>query len=150
MTVMIDSFFGIHPYVIRSGLWAKMKPGEKDLYIYLMERSEYFCTRQLRAKDCEIRKSVELSPRTACNARKKLQERGLIQYVAGLGNVYTYIICDPRTGKPYPADPKTPMVMPKQSRGKTRAEPAKALLPSQQAPPQSETLSQSHGIAIKF
>jgi hypothetical protein len=30
VTVMLDSFFGIHPHVVRSGLWAKMKPGEKD------------------------------------------------------------------------------------------------------------------------
>lgn len=115
MTVMIESFFGIHPFVVRSGVWAKMKPSERSLYVYLMERSEFYCSREFQAKDDDLRSSVGLSSRAACNARKKLQEYGLIQYKAGQGNRYTYTICDPKTKQPYPGDPKVPMRMPKGS-----------------------------------
>lgn len=111
---MIDSFFGIHPFVVRSGLWAKLKPGEVNLYVYLLAESERRCTRQLTVTDLEV-KLVGTASRTLCNARKKLQECGLIQYERGLGNRYKYIICNPKTGQPYPGDPRKPMVVPKRS-----------------------------------
>lgn len=50
VTVMIDSFFGVHPAVVRGGLWSKMKPGEKDLYVYRRGNTptnriaNYFCS----------------------------------------------------------------------------------------------------------
>ena len=53
MTLMIDRFFGVHPDVVRSGTWGRMKPGEKDLYIFLMEDSERRCTRRLVVTDAE-------------------------------------------------------------------------------------------------
>jgi hypothetical protein len=113
---MIDSFFGVHPYLFRSGLWRKMKPGEKELYLYLMEESERCCTRQLTATDAQVRRVVGAASRTLCNARKKLKEHGLIHFKAGQGNRYTYVICNPRTSLPYPGDPRTPIVMPKRGR----------------------------------
>lgn len=116
MTVMIDSFFGVHPHVVRSGLWAKLKPGEQSLYIYLLEESERLCTRQLTATDGQVRMTVGTASRTLCNARKKLQEYGLIQYERGQGNKYEYTICNPKTGRPYPGDPRDPIVVPKRSR----------------------------------
>jgi hypothetical protein len=113
VTVMIDSFFGVHPCLVRSGQWAKMKPGEKDLYLFLMEESERRCTRDLTATDVQITVAVGTASRTLCNARKKLQEYGLIRYNAGHGNRYRYVICDPKTGEPYPGDPRQPLVVPK-------------------------------------
>ncbi len=106
MTVMLDSFFGLHQHVVRSGQWAKMKPGEKDLYVYLMEESERHRTRLIKATDPAIQALVGAAPRTLCNARKKLREYGLILYKAEQGNRYAYTICNPRTGTPYPGDPK--------------------------------------------
>lgn len=106
LTVMLDSFFGLHPHVVRAGLWAKMKPGEKDLYVYLMEESERRRTRLIIATDASIRALVGVAARTLCNARKKLREYGLILYQAKQGNRYAYTICDPTTGAPYPGDPK--------------------------------------------
>ena len=111
---MIDSFFGIHPWVVRSGLWAKLKPGEVNLYIYLLEESERRCTRQLTVTDEEV-KTVGTASRTLCNARKKLQEHGLIRYEIGQRNQYKYTICDPKTRQPYPGDPRQPMTVPKRS-----------------------------------
>jgi hypothetical protein len=116
VTVMIDAFFGMHPHLVRSGLWRKLKPGEKDLYVYLMEESERCCTREIRVTDAQVREGVGAAPRTLCNARKKLKEYGLIHFKAGQGNRYTYIICNPKTGLPYPGDPHTPMVMPRRRR----------------------------------
>jgi hypothetical protein len=116
VTVMIDSFFGVHPYVLRSGIWRKMKPGEKDLYLYLMEESERCCTREITATDAQVRLSVGAASRTLCNARKKLQEYGLIHHKSGQGNKYTYVICNPKTGQPYPGDPRLPIVVPKRNR----------------------------------
>jgi hypothetical protein len=104
---MIDQFFGIHPAVIRSGLWAKMRPGEKDLYVYLMEQSERYCTRELKRTDEEIHAGVGAPARTLCRARKCLAELGLIQYQKTGGNKVLYVICDPTTRAPYPGSPRT-------------------------------------------
>jgi hypothetical protein len=93
-----------------------MKPGEKDLYLFLMEESERRCTRELTATDAEVTATVGAASRTLCNARKRLQEYGLIRYQASLGNRYRYVICDPNTGEPYPGDPRHPMVVPKKGR----------------------------------
>jgi hypothetical protein len=109
MTVMIDKFFGVHPQVVRSGSWASMKPGEQNLYIYLMAESERRCTRELETTDAKILELVGVAPRTLCNARKKLSERGLIQCRPQGGNRYKYLICNPETGLPYPGDPKIPI-----------------------------------------
>lgn len=121
MTVMLDSFFGIHPFVVRSGLLVRMKPGEIKLYIYLMEESERLRTRLLVVTDGQIRKSVGTASRTLCNARKKLQELGLVSYRSVVGNRYEYTINNPKTGKPYPGDPRTPIVVPKRQRLQTPA-----------------------------
>lgn len=119
---MIDSFFGVHPYLLRSGIWRRMKPGEKDLYLYLMEESERRCTREIMATDAQVTIAVGAASRTLCNARKTLQERGLIQHTSGQGNKYTYVICDPKTGRPYPGDPRVPLVVPRRNRS-TQKEP---------------------------
>ena len=115
---MIDSFFGVHPYVLRSGQWGKMKPGEKDLYLYLLEESERRCTREIAATDAQITSLIGTASRTLCNARKKLVEYGLITCKAGLGNRYTYAICNPKTCLPYPGDPRTPITVPRRERTK--------------------------------
>jgi len=106
---MLDKFFGVHPHVTRSGLWAKMKPGEKDLYIYLMAESERCCTREMKRTDAQITVGVGVAGRTLCNARKRLQEFGLVRCQKGEGNKYVYSICNPVTGEPYPGDPKEPL-----------------------------------------
>jgi hypothetical protein len=103
----------VHPYLLRSGLWRDMKPGEKDLYLYLMEESERRCTREITATDAQVRAAVGAASRTLCNARKRLQEYGLIHHKSGQGNKYTYVICNPRTGQPYPGEPRAPIVVPK-------------------------------------
>jgi hypothetical protein len=157
---MIDSFFGVHPWVVRSGLWAKLKPGEVNLYVYLLEESERRCTRQLTVTDQDV-ETVGTASRTLCNARKKLQEYGLIQCELGEGNKYTYTICNPKTGQPYPGRPNEPMVVPKRSRSQdkdtAKITPSPATVASQplSAKPQARTQPkelplESHGLPGVF
>lgn len=134
MTVMFDSFFGVHPHLVRSGIWARMKAGEKDLYIFLCHQSEKFQTREFSATDAQVRDGVGAASRTLCDARKRLQEKGLVRYRAGHGNKYQYTMCNPRTLEPYPGDPRDRVDKPKnRDRPKTAAEPtsesARQILP---------------------
>ncbi len=107
VTVMFPGYFGIPHQVIRGGLWAKMKPSEQSLYVCLLHESERCSTRELQRTDAQLGDLSGLSTRAFCNARKKLQERGLISYKRGRGNGYAYTICDQHTGRPWPGHPKT-------------------------------------------
>ena len=107
MTVMLDRFFGVHPAVIRSGLLIELTPSAVNLYLYIMERSEFFCSRELHLTDSDIEAALKVSQRTLTRDRQQLNEHRLIQSNRrGLGYRYTYTICDPMTGQPYDGDPK--------------------------------------------
>jgi hypothetical protein len=106
MTTMFDKFFGMPHYVIRSGIWAAMKPGEQSFYTCLLHDSERYRTRELQRTDAQICGLAGLSSRACRDARIKLQERGLVRYKRGSGNVYVYTLCNPETGEPWPGDPK--------------------------------------------
>lgn len=110
MTVMIDRFFGLPQSLIRSGVWANMKPSEWSLYVCLMHDSEQYRTRELVRTDAQLCQSTGMSSRALCDARKKMQERGLVVCERTTGNVYLYTICNPDTGQPYPGHPKTPVL----------------------------------------
>jgi|GraSoiStandDraft_57_1057295.scaffolds.fasta_scaffold312120_1 hypothetical protein len=103
---MFDRYFGIPQHVIRSGLWANMKPSQQSLYICLMHESERCSTRLLRRPDASLCELSGLSSRAFCDARKKLQEIGLIQCRRGAGNIYLNTICNPENGLPWPGAPK--------------------------------------------
>src|SRR5436309_1426532 len=115
MTTMVDRFFGVSQHVIRCGLFSEMREGEIRLYVCLMYESERCTTRKLTLTDAQIREIVGAAGRTVCNARKRLQEFGLIKYESIPGKGYVYIICDPVTHEPYPGDPKKPIVYQKKS-----------------------------------
>jgi hypothetical protein len=147
VTVMIPTFFGIHPHVIRSGLWARMKPGEKDLYIALMEISERWCTREIRATDAEIAEAVGVEPRTLCNARKKLCEYGLVRCGDLTRAGHLYIICKPESGLPYPGDPKTPI---KYQRKASESNGAERPRPVQTDPETTLKSAKPYGMKLEF
>lgn len=62
MSVMIPLFFGLHREVIKSGLWAKMRPGEKDRIL------------AARNRVCQHGRSIRFKRETA----DKLIERGTV------------------------------------------------------------------------
>lgn len=115
MTVMFDRFFGVPQQIIRSGLWAKMKPTEQSVYICLLHESERYRSRELARTDYQLREIVGVSSRALCNARKKLVERRLVQCVRRTGNVYVYTLCNLETGLPWPGNPKTPVLYQKKT-----------------------------------
>jgi hypothetical protein len=116
MTVMIGRFFGMPQELIRSGIWKQMRPGEKDLYVCLLHRSERYRTRTITISDATVEEEVGAATRTCCNARKKLQERGLITYKREKGSSYTYELCDPKARQPYPLPTDVPVIAPKEKR----------------------------------
>ena len=103
---MFDRSFGMPQHVVRTGLWAKLKPSEQNLYVCLMHESERFSTRTIRRNDAALCRISGLSSRAFCNARKKLQEFRLIECHRGVGNIYVYTISNPETGIPWPGSPK--------------------------------------------
>jgi replication initiation and membrane attachment protein DnaB len=106
VTVVVERYFGVPQQVIRRGTWAKLKPSEQSLYICLLHDSERYSSRELRRTDAQMTELTGVSSRALCDARKKLQEHGLIQYRRSSGNVYVYAICNPETKLPWPGDPK--------------------------------------------
>jgi hypothetical protein len=106
MTTMFDKFFGMPHYVVRSGIWAAMKPSEQSLYTCLCHDSERYRTRELQRTDAQICELAGLSSRACRDARIKLAERGLVRYKRGSGNVYVYTLCNPETSEPWSGDPK--------------------------------------------
>jgi hypothetical protein len=115
VTQMFPQFFGVPQEIIRNGLFARMKPGEVNLYVYLAHESERYSSRRIKRTDAQITEGAGVASRTLCNARKKLQEYGLIQVAKADGNKYIYTFCDPMTGLPYSGDPKTPVRYQKKS-----------------------------------
>jgi hypothetical protein len=114
--------------------------GEKDLYTFLSFESQRCCTLEIVATDADIRAKVGAAPRTLCNARKRLQEKGLILYRAGRGNRYRYVLCDPTTREPYAGDPRDPITVPKRGRMATPKKPALAVVADQQILPVSTNI----------
>ena len=154
---MIERYFGIPQYVIRSGLWTQMRPSEWSLYVCLLHESERYSTRKLQKTDATLCKLAGLSSRAFCNARKKLQEYKLVICERGRGNIYSYTICNPETGLPWPGDPKARIPYVKKQTAGAGPE-ALRPVPKQEAredpitpscKPESRPI-QSYGIPISF
>lgn len=151
--MMIERFFGQPQELVGEGILKKLKPGELILYTYLMWKSERCCSRVVKAKDSEITAAVGVASRTLCNARKKLQELGLMLYQAGPGNIYIYTVCDAKTRQPYPGDPTTKIEY--QKRASKRSEdvkPASPLgtTPTRKAPKSADERPETYGVPLDF
>jgi hypothetical protein len=150
MTTMFAEFFGMPQRVIRSGIWAKMKPSERSLYVCLFHDSERYRTRELQRTDSQICELAGLSSRACRDARIKLAERGLLRYKRGSGNVYVYTLCNPGTGEPWPGDPKKPIRYIKKANPITSADagsvPPTTDLRKRDQPPRGDI----HGIPLSF
>ena len=113
MSVRMYPWFGVPPGLIKSGLYLKLSPSDKDLCLYLYWKSDRWSSRQFEARDREIIRYMGLSLRSLCDARKKLSKLGIARCERTLGGLYTYTLCDLSTGQPYLGDPKHPIVRPK-------------------------------------
>src|SRR5208283_492914 len=95
--------------VMNSGLFGKLKQGAQVVYIFLMAQSDARSSREITATDSEIATKMGIGLSTVSRGRQKLIEYGLVVCKLGAGCKYTYTICDPETGKPYPGNPKVPI-----------------------------------------
>jgi hypothetical protein len=139
---MFPLFFGVPQSVVRLGALAELKPTELKLYLGLLHESERYRTRELRRTDAKLRELVGGSERAFRNARIKLQERGLIQFRAGLGNVYVYILCDPETSQPWPGTSKVPF---RYVRKADQSKPANGTVKTN-----AEVPDTPHGVSVRF
>jgi hypothetical protein len=134
VTTMIDKWFGIPQRLVRGGIWADMTPSEQGMYVWLLHESERYHSREFTRPDAQLCAAMGVSSRSVCDARKKIQERGLVICERATGNVYRYVICNPETRQPYPGDPKVRVDLPK----KRSLEPDGDGLAQQAAPPPVE------------
>jgi len=84
-----------------------MRGSSLFLYLFLCRTSDRKSSLQFKANDKEISEQTGASPRALCDARRNLATLGLIHCERCPGGVYTYSLCDPETGRPFPGDPKT-------------------------------------------
>lgn len=84
-----------------------MRGSSLFLYLFLCRTSDRKSSLQFKASDKEISEQTGASPRALCDARKNLAMLGLVHCERCPGGVYTYSLCDPETGQPFPGDPKT-------------------------------------------
>jgi hypothetical protein len=106
MSIRIPRFFGLDPVIVDEGFVKNLSGASVRLFLFLMRKSDRFSSRQFPASDKEIVEMVGGSASALAVARKKLRISGLIDYNRDTGGLYTYVICDPSTGKPYPGDPR--------------------------------------------
>lgn len=99
-------FFPVPWHPVRIGILRLMKGSEAKLWLALMHDFERYRTRELIRTDAQLKDLCCVSPRALRDARIKLQEYGLVLLKRGVAGMYRYTLCDPRTGEPFPGDPK--------------------------------------------
>jgi hypothetical protein len=99
-------FFTVPSYSVRIGVLRIMKGSEAKLWMALMHEFERYSTRELIRTDAQLKELSGVSARALRDARIKLQEYDLVSLRRGVAGMYRYVLCDPRTGDPFPGDPK--------------------------------------------
>lgn len=106
MSVRIPRWFGFPPELIDNGQVASMSESDLRLCLYLYGKSDRCSSRRFEAKDKDITCKVGISQRSLRDARKHLVQFGIIAIERESGGCFVYTLCDPKTGQPYPGDPK--------------------------------------------
>ena len=102
---MIPRYFGKPPELYESPRCLGMSHATARLYDFLFWLSHRHSSLQFDVLDEEITTLADLSKGTLAYARKDLSKRGLI-VCRRLPRGYTYVLCDAKTGEPYPGGPK--------------------------------------------
>lgn len=90
MTVEIGGWTKVPNKLFASGEAARLGPSPTVLYVALCEHANRSGKNTFKASDRAIAADTGLSPRTICDARKRLFERGLVKYVREKGQSYLY------------------------------------------------------------
>jgi hypothetical protein len=106
MTCKFPHFGGYPKPLFDLGYWARMSGGAKGVYITLCDESDNRSTRRFKLKDPELAELSGVSKRRLGDARTELSEMGMVVCEREPGGLFTYELCNPKTGRPYPGDPK--------------------------------------------
>lgn len=106
MSVRFPRWFGVPPELFELGHVAAIGDGAVRLYVFLCWISDRKSSRMFEIKDSYIAERTGLSKRSLSSARKQLSGRGLTFCSRDQGGHYTYTLCDLKTGRPFPGDPK--------------------------------------------
>jgi len=106
LAVRIRRWFGVPPELFETGIIKKMSASDHLLYTYLCWHSDRHSSRQFRVVAKEVAKSTEMSLRSISTARSHLCKLGLVCCDKLPDGTFTYTLCDVRTRKPYPGDPR--------------------------------------------
>lgn len=109
MTVMFSEFFGVPHGVVRSGKLHDLSGSAFKLYAALCYESERYRTREFTRKTGQLRALVGCSRNSHAKARAELIKAGLIEADEYGAEGFVYRLCDPKTGKPWPGDPRIPI-----------------------------------------
>jgi hypothetical protein len=117
---MIPYWYGKPREIYNTPRFIKMSHATARLYDFLLWMSDRRSSRKFDVTDEEITNRTTIAKRTLAISRKDLEQRGLI-VCDRLPRGYSYQLCDPETGLPYPGDPKAKIV-PKKKPLPVRAE----------------------------
>lgn len=137
MTTMIPYWYGKPREFYDSPSFINMSHATARLYDFLFWMSDRRSSRKFDVLDEDITERTTLAKRTLALARKDLTERRLI-VCNRLPRGYSYVICDPSTGEPFPGDPKA-KVIPKKKPSNAAPAPAPAAVTPSAVPTKTTT-----------
>ncbi len=112
-SVEIGPFTKIPNRLFGSGMARMLKPSATLLYLALCDHGNRHGDNIFKASDRALASDTTLSPRTICNARKRLVESGLITCAREQGQSYSYVLLVPTlTWKPM-AERQRPKLSPR-------------------------------------
>jgi hypothetical protein len=106
VTFKFPRYSGFPIELLSLGHWAQMSGGAKGLYIVLCGASDRRSSRRFELKDEDVVKMAGVSRGTLNAARKELSEMGMVVCDREPGGRFTYTLCNPKTGRPFPGDPR--------------------------------------------
>jgi hypothetical protein len=121
MTTMFEPFVGVPQSAIRSGKMRGLSGAAIVLYLALCHESERYSTREITRTVAELQALVGRCPNTLAKARVELVHAGLVQAAPFGPEGYTFLLCDPETGRPWPLAPREPFKLPRKNARPTDA-----------------------------
>lgn len=98
------------PELFETGKVKMMSDSDIRFYNYLCWMSDRHSSREFKVVAKEAATRTGMSIRSISTARRHLCQLGLVCCKAIPGGAVTYTLCDVRTGKPYPGNPREKII----------------------------------------
>ena len=121
MTTMFEPFVGVPQSAIRLGKMRDLSGTAIALYVALCHESERYSTREIMRTVAKLQALVGRCPNSLAKARVELVRAGLVQAEPFGPDGYTFLLCDPETGRPWPLAPREPFKLPRKNARPTDA-----------------------------